>query len=54
MAYRTSPTPITRSLVGPKELLMMLVIVALIAVPFVAAVAFARQLIEIASASFGS
>ena len=53
MAYRPSPTPITKSLVGPKEFLMVLVIVALIAVPFAAAIAFVRQVIEIASTSFG-
>ena len=53
MAFRPSPTPITRSLVGPKEFLTMLVIMALVAVPFIAAVAFARQVIEIASTTFG-
>ena len=32
---------------------MLLVIVALVAIPFIAAVAFARQLIEIASTTLG-
>ena len=53
MAYRPTTAPTTRSLVGAKELLMVLFVMALVAVPIIAAVTLARQLMEVASSTFG-
>lgn len=53
MAFRPTVAPTTRSLVGAKELLMVLFVMALVAVPIIAAVSLARQLMEAATATFG-